>query len=57
MPEMPDTKEITAQVTLEQMKQYMTQFFHGYKQDPASSDFQRGHLASMEEFADFFNLR
>lgn len=46
-----------AAVTLEEIKQYLTQYFHGYTQDPASTDYQRGHLKAMEEFADFFQLR
>lgn len=50
-------KGLEAQVKLEEIKQYLTQVFHGYKQDPASSDHQRGHLAFAEEFADFFELR
>ena len=49
-------KALEAEVKLEEIKQYLDQLFHGYKQDPASTDYQRGHLAFATEFADFFEL-
>lgn len=43
-------------VTLEHIRQYVEQCLHGFAQDPAGTDFERGYQAAIEDFAKFFNI-
>lgn len=44
-------------VTLEQVKQYLSQALHGFVQDPPSTKYQTGYLAALREMKDFFKFR